>query len=84
MENKLKKKLKAIQVDYWKHPEHSTRVLKIISNNGDASKEVAETYSFSSIPKMKRPKFWQFKKKRQYKEECDKILEELKVFIINE
>ena len=46
-----------------------------IANNGN---------SFIAIPKMKKPYFWQFKKKRLYKQECELILKKYKEWAENE
>lgn len=67
-----------IGLDLWDHSELSEKIINYIKlkhNKHDSA------HIYNAIPNIKKPYFWQFKKMKAYKAECDRIYNECVAFI---
>ena len=72
----MNNKIIIIKIDYEKHYDFSLKIYDFLKNKIENKKDY-EKNTFTAIPKMKKPYFWQFNKKKKYKQECDSIFEDL-------
>ena len=73
----MKNKINTVKLDYENHYGLSLKIYEFLKKKVENKKD-CEKNTFVAIPKIKKPYFWQFNKKKKYKQECDSIFEDLK------
>jgi hypothetical protein len=73
----MKNTINAIKLDYENHYDLSLKIYEFLKNIVENKKD-CERNTFVAIPKIRKPYFWQFNKKKKYKQECDSIFEDFK------
>jgi len=79
----MKIKINTIKIDHENHYDFSLKIYEFIKNKVENKKD-CEKNTFTAIPKTKKPYFWQFNKKKKYKQECDLIFEDLQKILKTE
>lgn len=70
------KEIKTIKVDYWSHQKLSEKIINMIQNNIDKNENV---YELNCVPNMRKPYFWEFWKWGDYRKECKRIMESVRL-----
>lgn len=79
----MNNKINTIKIDHENHYDFSLKIYEFIKNKVENKKD-CEKNTFTAIPKMKKPYFWQFNEKKKYKQECDLIFEDLQKILKTE